>query len=450
MVYGKCEMMAESISYAVLYLAEAMIAGHYLSALLPRRGSAARMVVLFAIGYGILFFVTWLDSVIVNSAAFFLVNLLLAQTVFSCRFRFAALHSALLTSIMAVTEIVAAWVISLFGFRFGAYAQSVAIMLVMAVISKLLYFLLTELAARLFSRGSRSREAPALTGLLCILPALSIVISTVVVFVGTRSEMTQPVEILMITIVLTLLAVNLLFVIIYSHLQRLHAEHMVQTLSLQREEADAAYYRDLQAQSERQRILIHDIKNHLNTLHALAEDADTPAISAYIEQLGDTILPTQPVRLCADPILNFMLSQFRERCSRQGITFQCDIRDDCLSFMDAPSLTTFYGNLLSNAMEAAAASQERLIELSVTKSDAQQVVIISAVNSCDTAPLPEANGLFHTRKRNPEIHGVGLKSIRRVVSQYHGVATMRFDPESRRFFHIVQFPYGSDTPSSTP
>lgn len=434
-------MMAEYISYAVLYLAEAMIAWFYLDALLPRRTSVLRAALLFALGYGGLFFVTWFDSVPLNAAAFFLVNLLLAMAAFRCKFRFAALHSAFLTSIMAITEVIAAWAISLFGFPFAAYTQSLAVMIVMAVISKLLYFFIALLAAKLFSRSSRSREAPAFTGLLCILPVLSIAISTVVVFVGSRAEMTKPVEILMITIVLTLLAVNLIFVMIYNHLQRLHAEHMAQSLSLQREEADAAYYRDLQAQSEAQRILIHDIKNHLNTLHALAADAGPCAVSDYIETLGDTFLPTQQLRLCSEPVLNFMLLQFRERCAKREITFQCDIRDDTMSFPDAPSMTTFFGNLLSNAMEAAEASQERWIELSVTKSDAQQVVMVSVVNSCDAAPLPEANGLFRTGKKNPEIHGVGLKSIRRVVAQYHGVDTMRFDPAAHRFYHIIQFPF---------
>ena len=387
-----------------------------------------------------MFCVTWLDSVILNAAAFFIVNLLLAITVFRCKFRFAALHSAFLTSIMAITEVIAAWAISLFGFRFGAYAQNLAVIIVMAVISKLLYFSVAVLTAKLFFRGSRSPEAPVFTGLLCILPVLSIVISAVVVYVGTRSEMTKPMEILMITIVLTLLAVNLIFAIIYNHLQRLHAEHMAQSLSMQREAADAAYYRDLQEQSEAQRILIHDIKNHLNTLHALAAKADSSAVLAYIEKLGDTVLPTQPFRLCSEPILNFMLLQFRERCAKRSITFRCDIREDCLSFMDAPSITTFYGNLLSNAMEAAEASAERRIELSVTKSDAQQVVIVSVVNSCDVAPLPEANGLFPTRKRNPEIHGVGLKSIRRIVAQYHGIATMRFDPETKTLLSYRPIP----------
>lgn len=433
-------MMAEYICYGVLYIAEAIIAWLYFDALLCRRSSALKRGLTFAMAYLLLFGITWIDSVILNGTAFFVSNLLLLWINYKCKLRTAVIHSAFLTSIMAITEIIAAWIISLFGFRFGAYADSLAVMMVMAVISKMLYFSITVIAARLWSTNRRAQEEPAFMGVLCILPILSVIVSAVVVYIGLRTEMTKPIELLMIIIVLTLLIVNLIFMVIYNHLQRIHAEQLARNLRMQKEEADAAYYQDLQRQSENQRILIHDIKSHLNTIHGLANEFNAPAISEYITKLAEDVLPAQQGRLCPDPILNFMLQQFREKCKNQKINFRCDIRDNCLTFMDAPSITTFYGNLLTNAFEAAEASTERMIELSVKKNEDQQIVIVSVVNSCDVPPMPDREGLFQTKKRNSGIHGVGLKSIRRIVDQYHGVATMRFEPESKRFYHIVQFP----------
>ena len=439
-VYGKREMMAKFVSYGVLYIAEAIIAWLYFDALFCRRSSGVRLGLTFAAAYLLLFGVTWLDSVVLNGTAFFFSNSLLLWRNYECKLKSAILHSAFLTSIMAITEIIAAWIISLFGFRFGAYADSLAVMIVMAVISKMLYFSITVIAAKLWSANRKAQEEPAFMGLLCILPILSVVVSAVVVYIGVHAEMTKPVELLMVIIVLTLLIVNLIFMVIYNHLQRIHAEQLALNLSIQRGEADAAYYQQMQKQSENQRILIHDIKNHLNTIHALADDLDAPAISAYVTKLVEDVLPDRQVKLCPDPILNFMLLQFREKCKNQGIFFQCDIRDQCFAFMDAPSITTFYGNLLTNAFEAAECSNERTIELSVKKSEEQQVVIVSAVNSCDAPPMMNPEGLFQTRKHTPGIHGVGLKSIHRIVERYHGVAAMRFDPENKKFYHIVQFP----------
>lgn len=106
--------------------------------------------------------------------------------------------------------------------------------------------------------------------------------------------------------------------------------------------------------------------------------------------------------------------------------------------MDAPSITTLYGNLLSNAIEAAESSADRIIELSVTRNDEQEIVIISVVNSCDITPIPDSNGRFHTRKRDRSVHGVGLRSIQRIVDQHNGVATMYYDSKNRRFHHVIQ------------
>ena len=219
MVYGKCEMMAEYICYGVLYIAEATIAWLYFDALFCRKSSGLKIGITFAVAYLLLFGITWFNSVVLNGAAFFLANLLLLWMNYECKLRSAILHSAFLTSIMAITEIIAAWIISLFGFRFGAYADSLAIMIVMAVISKMLYFSITVIAAKLWAPNRQAQEEPAFMGLLCILPIFSVIVSAVVVYIGVRAEMTKPVELLMIIIVLTLLIVNLIFMVIYNQFE---------------------------------------------------------------------------------------------------------------------------------------------------------------------------------------------------------------------------------------
>lgn len=181
MVYGKREMMAEYICYGVLYIAEATIAWLYFDALFCRKSSGLKIGITFAVAYLLLFGITWFNSVVLNGAAFFLANLLLLWMNYECKLRSAILHSAFLTSIMAITEIIAAWIISLFGFRFGAYADSLAIMIVMAVISKMLYFSITVIAAKLWAPNRQAQEEPAFMGLLCILPIFSVIVSAVVV-----------------------------------------------------------------------------------------------------------------------------------------------------------------------------------------------------------------------------------------------------------------------------
>lgn len=146
------------------------------------------------------------------------------------------------------------------------------------------------------------------------------------------------------------------------------------------------------------------------------------------------------VGICNNPILNLILLRFWEDCNRKHISIQYDIRDNCVSFMEAPSVTSLYDNLLSNAVDAANQSSERIVELSVTRNIEQAIIVISVVNSCDIPPVPDTRGRFLTSKRSAGIHGVGLKSIERIVAKYHGASTMYYDSECRRFHHIIQFP----------
>ena len=108
--------------------------------------------------------------------------------------------------------------------------------------------------------------------------------------------------------------------------------------------------------------------------------------------------------------------------------------------MDAPSVTTLYGNLLSNAFEAATLSTEKSVEVSVINNIHQNNIIISVINSCDIAPILENAGRFRSLKKGPGIHGVGLKSIERIVKKYHGIETMYYDDKNMRFHHIIQLP----------
>ena len=84
-------------------------------------------------------------------------------------------------------------------------------------------------------------------------------------------------------------------------------------------------------------------------------------------------------------------------------------------------------------------SKERLIELSVVKSEPHDVVILSLCNSCDVKPIIDKNGNIRTRKDNPSLHGFGTKSIDRIVKNYHGAMVRRYDEQEKRFYCVIRF-----------
>ena len=178
----------------------------------------------------------------------------------------------------------------------------------------------------------------------------------------------------------------------------------------------------------------------MHAIKALAEQHQIDAISEYLGQLDSTILSIPQARLCNEPILNMLLLRFIGDCRKESVSFQCDVRDNCLSFMDETSITTLFANLLTNALEAAVLSEERQIELVVKRNIDQAAVVVTVVNSCDTPPTKDAEGKYITKKKDHTFHGIGLKSIQRIVCKYSGLSTTRYDVSTQQFHHVIRFP----------
>lgn len=433
-------MIGEKICFAVVFIVEAMIACLYLEYILSRKKSLGCLVVSFGIGYSTLFALSFLDSTTINAIAFCIINCILIKLNYQCSVKTMLLHSTFLCFAMVGAELIVVLMIGVFGYSFSAFTSNFHIMIVLAVLSKLLYTMFSIIGSRIFSPHKHRNEEPRLMVLFCVLPSLSALIAITIAYLGMDDGIIGNTWIMTILIIITLLIVNLIFLFLYNSLQKANDEYLALQLSMQKEQADIAYYQAMQQQYENQRILIHDIKKHLGAIDTLAKQNRPAEIEKYISEIDETFSTSVQAKLCTDPILNLLLLRFQDDCKAKKIQFHCDVRENSSTFLDASSITTLYGNLLSNALEAAECSVGKLIELSVIRNMAQSVIVITMVNSCDDPPVPNGYGGFCTKKSDRLLHGVGLRSIDRIVTKYHGIATMYYDSENKQFHHIIQFP----------
>lgn len=438
-------MMEANICYALIFLAEAAVAWLYFEYLYIPKTKLQIQIASFGIAYSILFFCFFIDSLAINALAMCIANAILARMNYRCAIKTAILHGAFLEFMIVGTELLTNLLIVALGEDFSAYTYDLSVLIAMAIISKLLYLVVTLIGARFFKPQNASGEEPRLMFVFCGLPLFSIILAVLIIRIGLSYETTKASGIMMVFTMFVLLIMNLVFMILYNYLQKVHNEQLTLQLSLQKEQADMVYYKALQEQFDNQRILVHDIKNHLSTINDLSTSGKAGEIGSYIASLSDSLKPSQYAKLCTDPILNMMLLRYRDNCREHGIDFQCDVRDNTTSFMDAPSITTLYGNLLSNAFEAAIKSKEKSVELSVTRNLDQSIIVISVINSCDSISSSDANGYFLTTKQNRSGHGIGLRSIKRIVKKHNGVSTMYFDENTHKFHHIIQFPFSSNS-----
>ena len=190
------------------------------------------------------------------------------------------------------------------------------------------------------------------------------------------------------------------------------------------------YYTELEEQNKSSRVLMHDIKKHLGTIGSIGsgEAAD------YISEISDDYNVSNPIDYCKDATLNLITHRFYEKCKANGIRFDVNIREIKLDFMTAPDITALFDNLLENAFESAITSDEKQIDFTAYLRN-QNFIIIRLTNSCDIRPTYK-NGELLTNKKSP-FHGIGTKSIKRVVKKYDGDNDMKFNEDEGTFESVI-------------
>ena len=234
-----------------------------------------------------------------------------------------------------------------------------------------------------------------------------------------------------------LLMVNLLVFGINQYNQKKSQEYTDMQLLLQKESDSVEYYEMMLSQNENQSILIHDIKKHLQSIKLLNEKNDSDKINAYIQQLMESSDLKETSKICDNEMLNAILCRYQRQCNEKHIVFHTDIRSGTVQNIYQHDLTSLFCNLLDNAVESADNIPDSFIELTVQKKENSPFIVIIIINSCRSTPVYDQDGLPVSHKSSKGRHGFGIKSIKKVVKQYHGNLQMYYDNDSGTFHTII-------------
>lgn len=141
-------MIGEKLIYALVYVAEALIAWQYFEHLFGRKTGLLNTAAAFALGYGALFALSFLNNIAVNASAFLACNGLLTALIYRRPVKASLLHAAFLTAAMMISEMLPAQLVSAMIGDYSAYAHNMTVLVTQSVVSKLLYFLCTLVAGR--------------------------------------------------------------------------------------------------------------------------------------------------------------------------------------------------------------------------------------------------------------------------------------------------------------
>ena len=418
------------------FFIEAVILWQYVSNLFsPSHSSKIRLAILSTL-YTILFLFSLLRQTWLNIISFFVINTAFLYMLFKLKLLLALFHSAIITAIMVISELAVFGIMSRFiphfllepGFGLVFYT----------VFSKIFFFAVTYLLIHLFKvKKTNQAQYDHSEVLLMLIPISSVFIMFTFLAIGETSSFLPPVDFMVTISAVFMLMVNLLVFGINQYNQKKSQEYTDMQLLLQKESDSIEYYEMMLSQNENQSILIHDIKKHLQSIKLLNEKKDSDKINIYIQQLMESSDLKETSKICDNEMLNAILCRYQRQCKDKHIIFHTDVRSGTVKNIYQHDLTSLFCNLLDNAVESADNIPDSFIELTIQKKEKSPCIVIIIINSCRNAPVYNQDGSPVSHKKNKARHGFGLKSIKKVVKQYHGNLQMYYDSNSATFHTII-------------
>ncbi len=337
----------------------------------------------------------------------------------------AVCYSAVLVVLNLAMEIVAVLLISaLTGSQAMDYNDNFALLLIECSFCKLLFFITCYIISYIVvpELGSSKYQFT-----LLLYPLLSSVCLIISWYISTRPEVSSKVQYLLAFSSIALFASSILLFIIYQRQTEADREHILTKSENERLQTQKSYYDVLEQQNQKLMVYAHDVKKHLGAIQAINTNPD---IEKYLAALLDQL--TSYAKNChsGNMMLDVMIDKYAIDCERMGIKFDYDVRNCNLSIVEDIDLVAILGNLLDNAVAAAARSEAKTVSLETTTRNGYNVVIIS--NSCDTAPNAREGQLL-TTKKDKNLHGFGLKSVSKTLKNYQGAYRWDYDDRNRTF-----------------
>lgn len=208
----------------------------------------------------------------------------------------------------------------------------------------------------------------------------------------------------------------LLFCFVYykEYEQKSNAEQKEQIIRIAVEQQG----RELEAvkRSEQEiRILRHDMRMLLSNLSICIENDDRESAQELISSYSSYVVGTKVEYFCKNTIVNYVLSDFADKCKHKQIDFTYVVAVDELP-VDEILFSSILSNALDNALNAQEEVPEDLRSVSLMLKIVNGKLLLSVKNSTNTIPT-FVDGLPISKKTG---HGYGAKSIRYMTERLGG------------------------------
>ena len=418
-----------TICYLFTYIFEQFVSFIYFNSKFNTKVKPATVILSYTVSFALQFLINQIGIPYINLLTFLILNLIVTYICFYANFKQIVFNVLLLEGIMICTELVILYLVTTI-LNIKLLVTNSLIFFLETAASKTLYFLVTYFIAK-YSVKEKSLYKHDYSLLLFILPLASIIIIVSFAYLSFNLNIDRIINLLFTILSLVLLFTNV--IVIYIHEKTIHTliKNTELQLEHQKEKINEEYYANLEKQFDSSNILIHDIKKCLLNIRELSKELDSENIREYIDSIYDGYGIRELKQYSKNKLVNVIVSRYVDLCRKAEIDFSVDIRDVDFHFITDSDLTALLDNLLENAYEAAKSSTKKQIDLRVDYRN-ENFLLIDLQNASDQKPKVKGNDLI-TTKQDAGVHGIGLKSISRIVKRYSGNMNYKYDKDHKIF-----------------
>lgn len=209
--------------------------------------------------------------------------------------------------------------------------------------------------------------------------------------------------------------------------QLIKEEYEAQKLKVQLD-SQINHYSVLEERDSDIRSYRHDMKNHWKVVEHLLTEGEADMAKVYANTMLDALDKDKTRAMdTGNPILDAILTEKIRLLQERGVKVSTEIlivKNIRLDYLDWCSI---FGNILDNVLEALAASEgEKWLGIKmISKSN---MLICKFVNNIN--PNTAIDKQFRTTKADKELHGFGLRNIKRSIEKYDGSMDIQYDDKN--------------------
>lgn len=194
------------------------------------------------------------------------------------------------------------------------------------------------------------------------------------------------------------------------------------TRQLKAYEDELVYLEQMEKKEEKHSELIHNMNHYFIAIGELARVEHCEQIVSLVEELNGKLLQNERIFYSNHKVLNAILSEKANEASEQKIKMDIYVEPFLrLGSISDGDLVAMFGNLLDNAIEAAAQCEDdkRKIIVRIYMENDGKICVVKLVNYFATPRIQHKSGFVSTKK-NRELHGIGIKSVEKTAKKYNG------------------------------